>query len=107
MVRVEAFPTALASSFARPAVSPTLLPQGPQTGRLIFHGTPLQEIASEFNRYNSAPRLRVEGNALKARRFDGSFNALRPESFLAYLAQEQGLSFERRGDEVVIGSVKN
>jgi transmembrane sensor len=70
--------------------------------RLIFHNTPLEEIAREFNRYNTSPRLRIDGVAAGARRFDGSFNALRPESFLIYLAREQGLSFERRGNEVVI-----
>jgi transmembrane sensor len=70
--------------------------------RLIFHDTPLREIAAEFNRYNTEPRLHVAGDALSARRFDGSFNALRPESFLTYLSQEQGLNFERHGNEVVI-----
>lgn len=70
--------------------------------RLIFHDTALSEIASEFNRYNNSLRLRVEGDELRARRFDGSFNALRPESFLTYLAREQGLVFERRKNEVVI-----
>lgn len=73
--------------------------------RLIFHDTPLAEIASEFNRYNNAPRLRIEGPELGDRRFDGSFDALRPESFLRYLSQKQGVAFDRRGEEVVIFAI--
>jgi transmembrane sensor len=73
-----------------------------RTQRLIFHDTPLGVIASEFNRYNAAPRLVVEGADLSARQYDGSFDALRPESFLTYLANEQGVVFERRSNEVII-----
>lgn len=73
-----------------------------RTQRLIFHDTPLSVIASEFNRYNVMPRLEVEGAILGARKYDGSFDALRPESFLAYLENEQDVVFERRGGEVII-----
>lgn len=69
--------------------------------RLIFQDTPLVIIVSEFNRYNAGPRLRVEGEHLQARQFDGAFDALRPQSFLAYLESE-GLVIERRVDEVVV-----
>lgn len=70
--------------------------------RLVFLDAPLGEIASEFNRYNVAPRLRVESAAVAAQRYNGSFNAHNPESLLNYLAQDEALWFERRGDEVVI-----
>lgn len=70
--------------------------------RLVFRDAALGDIANEFNRYNLAPRLRVEGAAVAAQRYNGSFNAHNPESLLNYLAQDAGLWFERRGDEVVI-----
>lgn len=73
-----------------------------RTQRLIFHDTPLSVIASEFNRYNVMPCIEVEGAALGARKYDGSFDALRPESFLAYLENEQDLAFERRDGGVII-----
>jgi transmembrane sensor len=70
--------------------------------RLVFRDTPLGDIAGEFNRYNRVPKLRVEGSAAAAQRYNGSFNTHSPESLLNYLAQDPGLSFERQGDEVVI-----
>lgn len=70
--------------------------------RLVFEDKPLRDIANEFNRYNLAPRLHVEGDELGARRFNGSFNAHNPESLLNYLAHDQGVIFERNGEEVTI-----
>lgn len=70
--------------------------------RLVFRDATLSDIASEFNRYNLVPRLRVEGAEVAAQRYNGSFNAHNPESLLNYLAQDAGLWFDRRGDEVVI-----
>lgn len=70
--------------------------------RLVFRDAPLSDIANEFNRYNLVPRLRVEGAAVAAQRYNGSFNAHNPESLLNYLAQDEGLWFDQQGDEVVI-----
>lgn len=70
--------------------------------RLVFRDAPLSDIADEFNRYNLAPRLRVEGPEVAAQRYNGSFNAHRPESLLKYLAQDESLRFDRQGDEVII-----
>lgn len=70
--------------------------------RVVFVDTSLDDIATEFNRYNVSPHLRIEGDELKTRVFSGSFNAYSPESFLTYLSQETDLAAERRGDEVVI-----
>ena len=73
--------------------------------RLVFRDETLSHIASEFNRYNTTPRLRVEGEALGAKRFNGVFNARSPESLVAYLAQDAGIVFERNAGEVVIREV--
>jgi transmembrane sensor len=70
--------------------------------RLVFRDAPLSDIANEFNRYNLVPRLRVESPEVAAQRYNGSFNAHSPESLLNYLAQDEGLWFDRQGDEVVI-----
>lgn len=70
--------------------------------RLIFTGESLQWIADEFNRYNRAPRLTIEGEALRSRRFNGVFNAHSPESLLEYLQQDPSIAIERRDDEIVI-----
>jgi transmembrane sensor len=73
--------------------------------QLVFRSETLSRIASEFNRYNTAPRLRIVGDELGARRFNGVFDARNPESLVEYLAQDEGLVFERDGDEVVIREV--
>jgi transmembrane sensor len=69
--------------------------------RLKFLDTPLEEIAAEFNRYNRKPLLRVEGDAARAKRFNGNFLAHSFDSLYKSLESE-GLSHERRGNEVII-----
>lgn len=72
--------------------------------RLIFHGERLADVAAEFNRYNRAPQIRVEGEAARSKPLAGIFDADDPESLLLFLRDESDLSAERRGDEVVIRS---
>jgi transmembrane sensor len=70
--------------------------------RLIFNAETLGWIADEFNRYNDAPHLRIEGDALRSRRFNGVFNAHSPESLVEYLQQDPSIVFERTADEIVL-----
>lgn len=70
--------------------------------QLVFRNHTLQQIATEFNRYNKVPKIRVEGEVLQAKRYSGVFDADDPESFLDYLALDHQLTFERRGDEFVV-----
>ncbi len=70
--------------------------------QLVFENAPLTQIVSEFNRYNRTPRLRVEGEDAGALRFNGVFNARNPESLLAYLQKHSAVTYERRGEEVVL-----
>lgn len=70
--------------------------------RLVFIDQPLSWIAAEFNRYNVAPRLRVVGDSLGARRFNGTFSAHNPESLVNYLAQDASIVIERTPDEIVV-----
>lgn len=70
--------------------------------RLVFRDRPLGEIVEEFHRYNATPRLLVEGEELRERPFNGVFDADEPETLLAFLAREDSIALERRGDDVVI-----
>ena len=70
--------------------------------QLVFNEETLAWIVDEFNRYNAAPRLRVEGESLRSRRFNGVFNAHSPESLLEYLQQDSSITFDRRNDETII-----
>jgi transmembrane sensor len=70
--------------------------------RLIFRETPLASIATEFNRYNRTPELIVQGAAARARRYGGIFDADDPESFVAYLAQDERLVFEKQSERILI-----
>jgi transmembrane sensor len=70
--------------------------------RLVFNEETLGWIADEFNRYNASPRLSVEGDALRSRRFNGVFNAHSPESLIEYLQQDPSIVFERKGSAIVI-----
>jgi transmembrane sensor len=74
--------------------------------RLVFIDQPLSWIAAEFNRYNVTPRLRVVGDALGARRFNGTFNAHNPESLANYLGQDASIVIERQPDEIVVRSAR-
>jgi len=73
-----------------------------QQRRLVFRDNTLAEITDEFARFNRTPHLRVEGEALRARRLSGVFDADAPEALLTYLAADQTISFKRSGDEIVI-----
>lgn len=73
-----------------------------QQRKLVFPDNTLAEITEEFSRYNRTPSLRVEGETLRARRFSGVFDADVPEALLTYLATDDSLAFERKGDEIVI-----
>lgn len=70
--------------------------------RLVFRDRPLAEIVEEFQRYNRTPLIRVEGEELRARTFNGVFDADDPQTLVAYLATDNTIAFERRGNELVI-----
>lgn len=73
-----------------------------QQRRLVFSDNTLAEIAEEFSRYNRTPRVRVEGDALRARRISGVFDADSPEALLIYLASDRTLAFDRQGDDFIV-----
>lgn len=73
-----------------------------QQRRLVFADNTLAEITEEFSRYNPKLFVRVQGEALRARRFSGVFDADTPENLLTYLAADDSLAVEREGDEIII-----
>jgi transmembrane sensor len=70
--------------------------------RLIFDSAPLDEIVAEFNRYNQAVHMRLQGLEHDQHRFDGSFDATDPQSLIEMLAADPDLIVERNGADVVI-----
>lgn len=69
--------------------------------KLDFRGTPLNEVAEQFNRYNRI-RIRVEDGKAAGKQLNGVFNADEPQALLSFLAQDPGLRFEREGKDVTI-----
>jgi transmembrane sensor len=70
--------------------------------RLVFRADSLSDVVTEFNRYNHAPKIRLEGLDGASRHYTGSFDAHDPGAFAAVLAEEKALSVERSRDEIVI-----
>jgi ferric-dicitrate binding protein FerR (iron transport regulator) len=71
-------------------------------GRLVFSEATLEEIVSEFNRYN-ARQIILVGDAHRTRRYSGVFDAADPQSFLEYLRRDDGgLAVENDADGLVI-----
>jgi transmembrane sensor len=69
--------------------------------RLIFRDAPLMTVADEFNRYNEV-QLIVTGEATRARRVTGVFDADDPRGLLAFLGHDPQIAIERSGDRVSI-----
>lgn len=70
--------------------------------RLVFEWRTLDEIAAEFNRYNRAPQIRVEGNTVGQRRYTAVFDADNPQTLLRFLSKDENLKFAAEGDDFVI-----
>ena len=70
--------------------------------RLVFRKQALADMALEFNRYNRKTHIRVDGEALQARQFNGVFDADDPESLVRFLESSEGIAVDRSGGEIVI-----
>lgn len=69
--------------------------------RLVFRSDTLADVATEFNRYNRT-KIRIDGDALQARRLIGTFDADDPESLALFLSRGENVAVERVGREIVI-----
>lgn len=70
--------------------------------RLIFEDTPLEEMVREFNRYNQALRLEIEGVVPGTHHYNGIFDASDPGSVAELLSREPDLDIERTPKRIVI-----
>jgi transmembrane sensor len=70
--------------------------------RLVFEWQTLEEIATEFNHYNRAPRIRVEGDEVRTRRYTAVFDVDNPQALLRFLSKDDHLEFAAEGDDFVI-----
>jgi transmembrane sensor len=69
---------------------------------LIFDNTSLEDIISEFNRYNAAVRLVVQDVPAHTYHYSGVFDATDPESLVALLSAERDFRIERQGSTILI-----
>lgn len=70
-------------------------------GRLVFSEATLEQIVSEFNRYNERQIVLV-GDAHRTRRYSGIFDATDPQSFLEYLRRDDGGLVVENGAEGLV-----
>jgi len=69
---------------------------------LIFDDAPLEDMVYEFNRYNRATRLVLDGVPPGSHHYNGVFDAADPQSLADLLSREPDLVVERRDGEIVI-----
>jgi transmembrane sensor len=69
--------------------------------RLVFRGTPIAEVAAEFNRYNRV-QIRIEGAAVQSKQVSGIFDVDRPQSIVLFASEDHSLVVQPDGDDWVI-----
>jgi len=69
--------------------------------RLVFRGDSLEEVVTQFNRYN-ALQIHIEEGALRDRQITGVFDADDPRSFIQFLSRDATLTVEEDSGEVTV-----
>jgi len=72
--------------------------------RLVFRDDNLEDIAAEFNRYNSRAQIELEGDAVRTRRYTAVFDADDPGSFVDFLRRDPSLMVTASDSEFIIRS---
>lgn len=70
--------------------------------QLVFQRASLQDIATEFNRYNRAPRLRIDERLAEEHRYTAVFDADNPQLLLRFLERDPLLRMVNSGEEIVV-----
>ncbi len=70
--------------------------------RLVFSDSTLEEIATEFNRYNRKQQLVIADESLRDQRYGGTFEADEPRALIEFLRRTPGLAVEDEGGRIVI-----
>src|SRR5882757_3752193 len=73
-------------------------------GRLVFSEDRLDYVAEQFNRYNPAHRLRVEGPVAKATPVTGGYDINRYDEILRLVRAKSHLAVIQDGNDWVIKS---
>ncbi|AYV48269.1 iron dicitrate transport regulator FecR [Caulobacter flavus] len=71
------------------------------TGRLVFHGVPLQQALVEMNRYSRKP-IRLDPAYDQTETLTGAFDSADTEAMVAAVASLRGLSVEHRPDGSIL-----
>lgn len=74
-----------------------------QLRRLVFRKQTLATIAAEFNRYNRV-KIRIEDEAVGARRFSGTFQADDTALLIGFLQRDPSLVVAQQADAIVIAA---
>lgn len=69
--------------------------------KLDFRGTPLEEVAREFNRYNRI-KIQIADGPVQLKQLNGVFNADDPNALISFLQSDPQVRIERRVDVVII-----
>lgn len=69
--------------------------------RLVFDGTPLEEVARQFNRY-SKRRLVIADPSLLTVGVSGSYSASDPDALIGFLRSQPTLRVSQTGDEIKV-----
>jgi transmembrane sensor len=69
--------------------------------RLVFDNAPLEEVAAEFNRYNTVQILITQGLG-RQKRITGIFSADHPQSLILFLRKEPQLVVEEHQERIVV-----
>jgi transmembrane sensor len=69
---------------------------------LVFNGTPLGDVAAEYNRYNTR-KIRIEDPDIALRQMSGTYSADHPQLLVAYLQKDNSISVATTDTGWVVG----
>ena len=72
-------------------------------GHIVFHGTRLKDVATEFNRYNTR-RLVIRAPELLSFKVSGIFSSTDPTSLIRFLAARPEMKVSETADEIVVSA---
>jgi len=72
-------------------------------GHIVFHGTRLKDVATEFNRYNSR-HLVIRAPELLSFKVTGIFSSTDPTSLIRFLAGRPEMKVTETADEIVVSA---
>lgn len=70
-------------------------------GHLVFRGALLQDVAIEFNRYNTR-RIVIRGDGLESFKVSGRFSSTDPDSLIRFLEGRPEVHVSEMADEIVV-----